>query len=90
MASAASTNLRLRLVWLFPTVVFALFFFGTSLAVASHDKLAGTAGTTSEAAVSEAASDAMETKSLVFRHRSLLSSSSPQPLPHLHTTALAR
>ncbi|CAI5513162.1 unnamed protein product [Closterium sp. Naga37s-1] len=81
MATAASLNLRLRLVWLFPTVIFAQILSGTSLAVASQDKQAGTAGTTSEAAVSEAARDAMGTPELVFRHRSLLSSSTPQPLP---------
>ncbi|CAI5479449.1 unnamed protein product [Closterium sp. Yama58-4] len=71
----------LRLVWLFPTLFFTLFLSGTSLAVSSHDKPLGIAGTASEAAATEAAGDAMGTSSLVFRHRSLLSSITPQPLP---------
>ncbi|CAI5524876.1 unnamed protein product [Closterium sp. Naga37s-1] len=82
MATAASSNLHLRFVWKFLVVAFTLILSGTSLAVASHDKRGGTVGTTSgHDAVSDAASNAMGTQSLVFRHRSLLSSTPPEPLP---------
>ncbi|CAI5513158.1 unnamed protein product [Closterium sp. Naga37s-1] len=47
MANAPSSNLPLRLAWLFSAVAFTLVLSGTSLAVASHDKPVGAVGTTS-------------------------------------------